>query len=175
MATNSSISNSFIDTILPYYGQERQASPIWDESRQMFIVDQYTSQAGHTYYLGVRFSERIVTVIHIGLFHNWTYFNGLDMYTFNGTKRELIGQVKSDNYYHEEEVRALSVKMLKDYMVSQLKMSHKHYDEDQVDSQARQIISNSCYSLLSDNESLKLFDEMKPLLLEIRSEFKQLN
>ena len=44
MANISGVSNNFLDSILPPYGNPRVKTPIWNESQHMFITDQYTLQ-----------------------------------------------------------------------------------------------------------------------------------
>ena len=99
MATISGVKNNLFDSILPTYGNPRVKTPIWNESQHMFITSQYTSAAGHTYYLGVRFSDRFVTILHIGLYHNWTYINEIELYAFDEHERTLIAKTKLDQYY----------------------------------------------------------------------------
>ena len=96
MANISGVGNNFLDSILPTYGKPRVKTPIWNESQHMFITDQYTSPAGNTYYLGVRISDRFVTILHIGLYHNWTYINEVEVYAFDEHERTLIGKTTID-------------------------------------------------------------------------------
>ena len=67
MASISGVGNNLLDSILPTYGKPRVKTPIWNESQHMFITDQYTSAAGNTYYLGVRFSDRFVTILQLDI------------------------------------------------------------------------------------------------------------
>lgn len=73
---NNIITGSFFDSVLPSFGNSRKANtPIYDNSQKMFIVEEYESRAGHRYYKGVRFCNRLVFVESVGMYHNWTYLD----------------------------------------------------------------------------------------------------
>ena len=45
----------------------------------MFLCEEYESASGNRYYKGVRFCDRIVVVEKVGLYHNWTYIDGIEV------------------------------------------------------------------------------------------------
>ena len=59
MANISINTTSFIDGILPVYGNPRCNIPVWNEGEKMFISDEYQSAKGNWYYKGLRFSDRL--------------------------------------------------------------------------------------------------------------------
>ena len=168
MARVSGVGNNILDSILPTYGNPRIDTPIWNESQQMFITDQHTSAAGNTYYLGVRFSDRFVTILHIGLYHSWTYINEVELYAFNDKERTLIGKTKLDMFYNEELVRSTTEKLLKDYLEGQIRMQGARVDHAQLEHQVKDLVDKSYVSMLNDDGRIKRLEAIKPLLIADR-------
>ena len=54
MANISINTTSFIDGILPVYGNPRCNIPVWNEGEKMFISDEYQSDKGNWYYKGLQ-------------------------------------------------------------------------------------------------------------------------
>ena len=123
MATlTKAINKSLFDSILPTYGTPRVNIPTWDDSQKMFICSQYESANGHRYYLGIRFCDRIVIVEKVGLYHSWTYIDGIELYAFNGQKMELIQKRDYDKVFRNEDfIRQESEQMVKDYLTGVMK------------------------------------------------------
>lgn len=166
MARISGVGNNFLDSILPPYGTDLGVkNPIWNESQHMFITDQYTSAAGNTYYLGVRFSDRFVTILHIGLYHNWTYINEVEIYAFDGHERKLVGKTSIDQYYNEDLVRSTTEDLLKDYIEGQMKLNGSPINQEQLECQVKELVQKSYFSLLDDPNVAKRLEAVKPLLL----------
>ena len=165
MARISGVGNNPLDSILPTYGNPRVNTPIWNESQHMFITDQYTSAAGNTYYLGVRFTDRFVTILHIGLYHNWTYINEVEVYAFDGHERRLVGKTSIDQYYNEELVRSTTENLLQDYIQGQIKLNSSTVNHEQLECQVKELVQKSYFSLLEDANTAKKLEAVKPLLL----------
>ena len=165
MARITGVGNNILDSILPTYGNPRVSAPIWNESQHMFITDQHTSASGNTYYLGVRFSDRFVTILHIGLFHNWTYINEIEIYAFDEHNRTLIGKTKLDEYYDENLIRSTTEKLLKDYLEGQIKLQGGKVDCQQLEHQVTDLVARSYVSMLNDENTVKRLDAIKPLLI----------
>lgn len=164
MARITGVSNNLLDSILPVYGNPRVKSPIWNESQHMFITDQFTSSAGNTYYLGVRFSERFVTILHIGLYHNWTYINEVEVYAFDEKERKLIGKTKLDQFYNEELIRLTTEKLLEDYIEGQMRLNGSKIDKVNLKNQVRELVDKSYDTLLDDSKLGDKLEAVKPLL-----------
>lgn len=165
MARISGVGNNLLDSILPTYGNPRVKTPIWNESQHMFITDQYTSAAGNTYFLGVRFSDRFVTILHIGLYHNWTYINEVEVYAFDEHERRLIGKKTIDQYYNEELVRSTTEDLLRDYIEGQMKLNGSTAYHERLECQVKELVQKSYFSLLEDADTAKKLEAVKPLLL----------
>ncbi|MFZ4548527.1 MAG: hypothetical protein ACOYN4_13870 [Bacteroidales bacterium] len=97
------LSNRFLDRILPTYGNPRENIPIYDSTQKMFLSNTYTSESGNMYYKGLRFSERLVMLEHVGLYKNWTYIDEVEIYAYDGTQMTLIGKKKFDKQFYNPE------------------------------------------------------------------------
>lgn len=171
IATNN---GNILDSILPTFGEPRINTPIWDETQHMFVVDQYTSAAGHTYYLGVRFADRFVTIIHKSHYHNWTYVNDVEVYAFDGEERKLIGKKSLDTYYNEDLVRSATEELLKNYILGQMKLNGAHIEQDILDKKVEELVQQSYRSMLDDSGMHKKLEAIKPLLLPAKNNSNKL-
>lgn len=157
MAKVASISNGFFDSILPTYGTQRTNTPVWNESLKMFITDEYESANGNRYYNGIRISNRIVIVEHVGMFHSFTYLDGMDIYMFDGEERKLIAQEKYDRQFYDVGfVRERSKQALRNYARSQAAMIGTAITEEVIEAEVNAIVDNSYQSLLDDDKLQKL-------------------
>lgn len=153
MATlTKAISKNLFDNILPTFGSPRVNIPAWDNGQKMFICDDYESANGNRYYRGIRFCDRVAIVEKVGLYHNWTYIDSIELYAFNGKKVELI-QKRDYNKVHRNEafVRAESEAMVKDFLAGILKAQRTSVPAEQLESQAKELIE-SCYKSFLDND-----------------------
>jgi hypothetical protein len=165
MARLAEVENSFLDSFLPPYGNPRVKTPIWDEGQHMFLTEQYTSAAGHTYYLGVRVSDRFVTILHIGLYYTWTYIDEIDVYAFDGQQRQLIGKTTFDRqFYKEDVVRSATESLIRNYLEGQLKINGSTADHKKIESEVKELVQKSYFSLLNDSNTARRLEAVKPLL-----------
>ena len=157
MAKVASISNGFFDSILPTFGNQRSNTPVWNESLKMFITDEYESANGNRYYSGIRISNRIVIVEHVGMYHTFTYLDGLDIYMFDGDGKKLISQAKYDRMFYDVDfIREQSKQALRDYARSQAAISGTTISDEMIEVEISGIIDNSYQSLLDDDKLQKL-------------------
>lgn len=158
MATfTKALSKDLFDKILPSFGTERTNIVSWDEGQKMFLCDQYESESGHLYYRGVRFCDRIVIVEKVGLYHNWTYIDSIEVYAFNGTKLELVQKRDYEKVFRNEEfIRAESEAMLKSYFKGVMKAQNVSIPSQQVEEQAKAIIERSYKSFLDSDFNARL-------------------
>lgn len=153
MATmNKAICNNLLDNILPTYGSPRVHIPTWDNSQKMFICNEYESDSGNHYYRGIRFCNRIVIVEKVGLFHNWTYIDGIELYAFNGVKLELIQKKDYQKTFREENfIRTESENMVKNYLLGVYKTQHVITSTEKIEQQAKNLIEE-CYKSFLDHD-----------------------
>lgn len=165
MATlDKAICQGLFDSVLPTYGKPRKNVPIWDNSQKMFICDEYESATGNRYYRGIRFCDRIVIVEKVGLFHNWTYIDGIELYAFNGKKLGLIQTRTYNKVYRDEElVRSESEAMVQEYLSGILKSQRVSLPEEQLRTQVKELISR-CYKSYLDADYNTQLTQILPAL-----------
>ena len=164
MATIANITNNVLDSILPTFGNPRNNLPIWNESQKMFITSEYESQSGNRYYKGIRFSNRLVIIEKVGLYHTWTYIDEIEIYAFDGKRPVLIGNQKFEKeFYNPSLIKDACKKSLTNYLSGQMKMMKTACDESRLENMAVQWIDDSYRSFLHDNTQLTL-ENMMPLL-----------
>lgn len=154
--TKTTNENPF-DNILPAYGNARVRIPVWDNGQRMFICDEHDSSSGHRYYRGVRFCDRIVIVEKVGLFHNWTYIDGIELYAFNGHRLELIQKRDYDKVFRSEEfIRRESCQMVADFLSGVMKMQRSCVSAEQIEAHARELIDRCYKSFLDPDYNTRL-------------------
>ncbi len=155
VSIEKAISNDLIGSLLPKYGDQPGAQlqiPAWDNSQKMFICDEYESKSGHRYYRGIRFCDRIVIVEKVGLYHNWTYIDGIELYAFNGEKPKLIQKRDYDKVFRNEEfIRTESETMVKDYISGMAKAQGVSILAKEVENNAKELI-DGCYKSFLDSD-----------------------
>ena len=151
MATlTKAINKNLFDSILPTFGSPRVQMPVWDDSQKMFIFDEYESGSGNHYYRGIRFCDRIVIMEKVGMYHSWTYIDGIELYAFNGQKMELIQKRDYDKVFRSEDfIRQESEQMVKDYLTGVMKTQRVCIPAEEIASQAVALISG-CYKSFLD-------------------------
>lgn len=122
---------NFLDSVLPTFGNIKENIPVYNEAQRMFISSNYTSAAGHLYYKGIRFSERLVMIEQVGLYHNWTYIDGVELYAFNGNERVLIAKKQfNKEFYNMEFIKNEVKQMLQNYFKSQIILKNENASEE---------------------------------------------
>ena len=118
----------------------------------MFLCGDYESASGHRYYMGVRFCDRIVIVEKVGLFHNWTYIDSIEVYAFNGTKLVLVQKRDYEKTFRSEEfIRQESVTMVRDFIEVVIKTQGSSMAKDEIETQAKSIVEG-CYKSFLDSD-----------------------
>lgn len=164
MATINGITNNVFDSILPTFGNPRANLPVWDESQKMFITSEYESAAGNKYYKGVRFSDRLVIVEKIGLYHTWTYIDGIELYVFDGKKHQLIGSKPFEKvFYSKDLIKRELEKMLLDYVLSQAKLQNSIIELESVMESVELFLDEAYRSFLQSDTEMSL-ECVMPLL-----------
>ena len=165
MATlTKAINKNLFDSILPSFGNPRVHIPVWDDSQKMFICDEYESGNGHRYYRGIRFCDRIVVLEKVGLYHNWTYIDGIELYAFNGQKMELIQKRDYNKEFRNEGfIRQESEQMVKDYLSGMMKTCRISIPAEQIAAQASELVSG-CYKSFLDSDFNTRLTQILPKL-----------
>ena len=152
MATTNNVTNTVIDSLLPVYGNPRKNIPVWNEDDRMFIFDEFTTSAGHLHYKGLRFTNRIVVVENIALYHTWRYIDSIEVYTYNNHSKSLIGSMKYDKtFYNRDLIRRDVESIVKQYIQGQLKVQNVPMNEDVIVREVKKYVEESYTSFLSDD------------------------
>ena len=149
--------NNFLDSVLPTFGNVKENIPVYNEAQKMFISSNYTSAAGHLYYKGIRFSDRLVMIEQVGLYHNWTYIDGVELYAFNGTERVLIAKKQFDKeFYNMEFIKEEVSQMLHGYLKSQILMKNENASPEIIEQHTNHTIES-----LYENKIEKMVQSLK--------------
>ena len=149
---SKAISKDLLDSVLPTFGRERVHLPTWDNGQKMFIIDEYESASGNRYYRGVRFCDRVVIVEKVGLYHNWTYLDGLELYAFNGNKLELIQKRDYDKVHRNESfIKSETQTMIQDYLQGVIKSQKVSIPVAEIETQAK-VLVEGCYKSFLDGD-----------------------
>ena len=123
----------------------------------MFICDEYEGGSGHRYYRGIRFCDRIVILEKVGLYHSWTYIDGIELYAFNGQKMELIQKRDYDKEFRNETfVKKESEQMVKDYLTGVMKARRINIPAEQIAAQASELVEGCYKSFLAPDYNTRL-------------------
>lgn len=165
MATlQKAINKNLFDSILPTFGNPRTHIPTWDNSQKMFICDEYESANGNRYYCGVRFCDRIVIVEKVGLYHNWTYIGGIELYAYNEKKLEMIQKRDYDKVFRNENfIKSESTSMVKDYLSGCLKVQKSSMPAEQLENHAKELVE-ACYKSFLDADFNTRLTQILPII-----------
>lgn len=154
---SKAINKDLFDKILPTFGSPRVQVPVWDEGQKMFLFDNYESASGNRYYKGIRFCDRIVIVEKVGLYHSFTYIDGIELYAFNGTKLELVQKRDYEKVFRSEAfVRSESEAMVRNYVEGVLKIQKSSMSQEQLESYAKSTVDGCYKSFLDKDFNVKL-------------------
>lgn len=164
MANSVRVTNSFIDSIFPVFGQKRVDTPIWDSARSMFLVDDYVSKNGYRHYTGIRLSDRFIINIYIGKYYNWDYLDKVEVYVFDGTSSKIIGARPFEKQFYDEGLVKDIVRttMLNYAKSQQMNAAHKMSDE-QLIRQIDGMVDGSYAGVLDNTSYVKLETAVKLL------------
>lgn len=134
-------SNSFIDRILPQFGNPRENIPVYSDSQKMFVSSHYTSDAGNMYFKGLRFTDRIVMVEKVGLYKNFTYIDSVEVYAFDNMEKVLVGKVDYDKvFYNVERIKEDTESIIKNYLKNSAQMANAMLDDSVATKHAKELM-----------------------------------
>lgn len=122
----------------------RTAELTFNAGKNIFLSNGYTSQAGNTYYQGVRFSDRIIITQQLGQGYCYTFLNGIRIFGFNGKEATLIAE-KSFHccVYNESYVKSESENLIKEFLKSQAAMSGSVVENNQLDTFSQSLVAET--------------------------------
>ena len=170
MANIPNITSGILDSIIPVFGQKRANIPVYNRAQRLFICDEHESASGNRYYKGIHFSTRLAIVENTGLYHSFTFIDGIEVYVFNGKERVLIGKKEYEkSYYDAEMIKRDAENMVMDYIKSQSKLTNTLIPEDLVEQTAKDFVDEAYADLLSENCNI---ETILPLLESSNSNIK---
>lgn len=142
-----------LDRILPTVGNTRPAGlPIWDSDQQMFLYDEYESDAGNRSHKGVRVTDRFMTVEYIGKYHTQTYINAIELYVYDGKMLKLAGKREyNKRHYQKEEIKLEFEDMFASFLKTQSIILKRPMNDLQLKTQAKSLVDSSYYALTEEN------------------------
>ncbi len=134
----------------------KTAELTFNAGKNIFLTHGYTSQAGNTYYQGVRFSDRIIITQQLGQGYCYTFLNGIRIFGFNGKEATLIAE-KSFHccVYSEYYVKSESEDMIKEFLKSQAAISGSMVDKQQLDTFAQSLVAETMKNQIPFRNQLK--------------------
>jgi hypothetical protein len=134
----------------------KTAELTFNAGKNIFLTQGYTSQAGNTYYQGVRFSDRIIITQQLGQGYCYTFLNGIRIFGFNGKEATLIAE-KSFHccVYSEYYVKSESEDMIKEFLKSQAAISGSMVDKQQLDTFAQSLVAETMKNQIPYRNQLK--------------------
>lgn len=133
--------NSFLDKVLPSFGNPRENIPIYCDSQKMFISSHYTSATGNMYYKGLRFTDRLVMVEKIGLYKNFSYIDSIEIHAFNGENLVLIGKMDYDKvFYNADRIKDDAQVIISNYLEDSAHLTGALMNTAQANHQATELL-----------------------------------
>ena len=133
--------NSFLDRVLPQFGNPRENIPVYSDSQKMFLSSHYTSAAGNMYYKGLRLSDRIVMVEKVGLYKNFSYIDSVEVYAFDGESKVLVGKVDYDKvFYNVARIKEDTTAIIANSLESSARVVGALPVKDSIERQATQLL-----------------------------------
>jgi hypothetical protein len=129
-----------VDKAIPSVFKNAQLT--FNAGKNIFLTEGYTSQAGNTYFQGIRFSDRIVITQQIGIGYFYTFLNGIRIFGFNGKKATLIAE-KSYHccVYCESLVKSEAENLIRNFLKSQSILTGTIVENDVLDSFSKNIVA----------------------------------
>jgi hypothetical protein len=113
----------------------------YNAAKNILLTQGYTSQAGNTYFQGVRFSDRIVITQQIGRGYCYIFLNGLKIYGYNGTEMTLIGERSYDTcYYNDAFVQKESEGIIREFLKNQAILSNSYMEKTTIEKFSKQLV-----------------------------------
>ncbi len=143
---NNSLSSNVMTDLFPTIGTPAPSSnmPVWMPSMKIFKVSEHTSEPGHRYMKGLRFSNNLAIAFSFSLWNTWTYLNEIEVYRFNGNDIELADRREYEKQFYEEDFLKNEVKeMVRGIVESSLLMNGQDSDTNALESQIEALVDGT--------------------------------
>lgn len=122
----------------------KSAELTYNACKNIFLTEGYTSEAGNTYYQGVRFSDRIIITQQLGQGYCYTFLNGIRIFGFNGKEATLIAEKSYGTcYYNESVVQNESESLIKEFLKSQAAICGNIVENSLLDSFSKTLVADT--------------------------------
>jgi len=118
----------------------------YNSGRNMYMTDGYTSAMGHTYCSGLCLSNRIIINFSLGFgsYNNAVFLNGITIYGYNGSSKRMIASRQYHCYFFDKNnARWECVNMVKEYLLSQMKMHQASVNMSQLNNLAKGLVDEA--------------------------------
>ena len=113
----------------------------------LHITTEYTSANGNTYYVKMKYSNRLAITYHIGEGIANQYLNGITISAWDGESAKVIAEKTWGGLnfcvFTEEKARQESVEMLKNYLMQQAEIDGTPLDWAQADDLSAKLVSEA--------------------------------
>lgn len=120
------------------------SSVTYNAQNNIYLTNGYTSAAGNTYFQGIRLSDRIIVKYDIGQGYAHTFFNGVQVYGYNGRDKKLIGSRFFNCYFYSDyNAKREAIGIVLDYMKSQTKMLGASVETKQLEQFSESLVEDT--------------------------------
>jgi hypothetical protein len=116
----------------------RATGVTYNAERDIYLTTGYTSQAGNTYFQGIRLSDRVLITYSIGVGYCHTFLNEVSLYGFDGTNTVLIGSWTplpgEYEIYTDYQAQQIATQLLFKYLKSQAQMNGNYISDSELQS-----------------------------------------
>lgn len=121
------------------------SSVAYSNSSNMLTTSAYTSQAGNTYFRGIRLSDMILINLNIGIGYAHTFINGISIYTNLREGKPTLIASKSYNveYYEEEYIKSEIINLIKEKLITESKKENTLLDETELNEFVHKLVEEA--------------------------------
>lgn len=116
----------------------------YNKQHNIYLSTGYTSQAGNTYFQGIRLSNRIVINYDFGQGYKYLFLNGIRIYGFNGHDKRLIA---SRDYYSQSFsecfARQQCISMILEYLKGEMKLMGCEVNQYQLNDFSNRLVTEA--------------------------------
>lgn len=116
----------------------------YNQQHNIYLSNGYTSQAGNTYFMGLRLSDRIVITYDFGQGYAHLFLNGIRIYGFDGNSKRLIAtrdyySVFFDEAFARQECR----EMIMEYLRGEMKLLNCEVNQAQLNEFSYRLVAEA--------------------------------
>lgn len=122
----------------------------YNEKNNIFLTNGYTSQAGNTYFQGIRLSNRLIISYNIGQGYYHSFLNGITIYGYDGNKKRLISSRSFHSKIFDEAFATAQCKeIVSEYIRAQIKLTGSSITAKQLEDFSNALIAETIQKQLN--------------------------